>query len=155
MPILVTGATGYIGGRLVFRLLEDGHAVRVLVRDAQRLRGRTWSSRVEVIEGDGLDLTTWPAALAGIDSAYYLIHSMTAPGGFAERDLRAARLFGEAARSAHLSQIIYLGGLGDPTQGLSPHLISRHRVRRCPARLRSAGHRVPCLGRHRLRQRLL
>jgi len=126
--ILVTGATGYIGGRLVFRLLEEGYPVRVLARDAERLRGRTWWPRVEAVEGDALDPLTWPAALDGIESAYYLIHSMTAPGDFAERDRQAAHRFVEAARPAGLKRIIYLGGLGEPAHGLSPHLISRHQV---------------------------
>jgi uncharacterized protein YbjT (DUF2867 family) len=126
--LLVTGATGYIGGRLVLRLLEDGHAVRALVRDADRVRGRPGWARVETVEGDALDSATWPVALDGIEAAYYLIHSMTSPGDFVGRDVQAARLFAGAARSAGLGHVIYLGGLGDPAARLSSHLRSRHQV---------------------------
>lgn len=134
--VLVTGTTGYVGGRLVFRLLEEGHSVRVLVRDATRLQGRTWLPRVEVVEGDALDASVWPAALANIEAAFYFVHSMNSPGDYAERDLRAARLFSDAARSAKLGRIIYLGGLGDPASPLSPHLRSRQQV---GAALRASG----------------
>ncbi len=75
MRLLVTGATGYIGGRLVTRLLEEGYTVRVLVRDAQRLRGRSWSDQVEIVKGDMFDIATLAPALAGIDVAYYLVHA--------------------------------------------------------------------------------
>jgi len=130
--ILVTGATGYVGGRLVPRLLERGHHVRVLVRDPSRLQGRPWAGRVEVVQGDVLDPDSLSGALAGIDSAYYLIHGMRGlrPGGrnFVERDCAAARHFGRAARDAGLGRIIYLGGLGDPATDLSEHLRSRQRT---------------------------
>lgn len=125
-PILVTGATGYVGGRLVVRLLEAGHRVRVLVRDPERLAGRAWSDRVEVARGDVLDAPSLPPAFAGIRDAYYLIHSMAGSPDFPERDRVAARQFGEAARDADLRQILYLGGLGEASPGLSRHLRSRH-----------------------------
>ncbi len=126
--VLVTGATGYIGGRLVPRLLADGHSVRVLVRDHDRLQGRAWRRRVEVAQGDVLDPTTLPRALAGVHTAYYLIHSMLGGEDFHVRDLAAARNFGRAARAAGVHQIIYLGGLGDPDADLSAHLRSRQQV---------------------------
>ncbi|MCZ7544319.1 MAG: NAD(P)H-binding protein [Anaerolineae bacterium] len=75
--ILVTGATGCVGGRLVPRLLEAGYHVRVLVRDASRLRGRPWLDRVDVVRGDALNPDTLPAALEGVAAAYYLIHAMS------------------------------------------------------------------------------
>lgn len=124
-PILVTGATGYVGGRLVPHLLENDYPVRVLVRDRRRLQGRSWADRVEIVEGDVLQTETLPAALDGARAAYYLIHSMAAGGAFHEADLRAARNFGRAAARSSLELILYLGGLGDPESKLSAHLRSR------------------------------
>lgn len=126
--ILVTGATGYIGGRLVPHLIAEGYAVRVLVRDAQRLLGRDWADDVEVVEGDVLKPSSLGQALAGIDSAYYLIHSMGSGEKFSHRDQQAAENFGRAARSAGVNRIIYLGGLGDSDSDLSEHLRSRQNV---------------------------
>ena len=123
--ILVTGATGYIGGRLVPRLIDDGRQVRVLVRSRSRALSRGWSSNADVIVGDALDPETLSAALSGVGIAYYLIHSMSAGAGFREMDIRLARAFGRAARRAGVRRIIYLGGLGDPGPELSPHLRSR------------------------------
>jgi uncharacterized protein YbjT (DUF2867 family) len=123
--ILVTGATGYIGGRLVPRLLEEGYGVRVLARDPARLQGRDWLDLVEVAAGDVLRPETLPAAMAGVNAAYYLIHSMAGGEDFHERDVVAARHFGRAAADAGVSRIIYLGGLGDPETDLSQHLRSR------------------------------
>ena len=123
--IAVTGATGYIGGRLVPRLLEAGYAVRCLVRDERRLEGRPWRSRVELAEADPLRPDTLPAALSGVTVAYYLIHSMAGGRDFAGRDLEAARHFAAAARAAGVARIIYVGGLGDPASDLSHHLRSR------------------------------
>jgi uncharacterized protein YbjT (DUF2867 family) len=122
---LVTGATGYVGGRLVPRLLEAGRRVRVLARDPARLAGRSWAERVEIVRGDVLDPTTLAPALAGTEVAYYLVHSMGDHGAFAARDVEAARAFAEAARTAGVKRIVYLGGLGDPGAGLSDHLKSR------------------------------
>lgn len=125
--ILVTGATGYIGARLVPRLLESGYPVRLLVRDPDRLYGRPWIEAVEVATGDVLKPETLPTALAGVSSAYYLIHSMSASGDFHERDIVAARNFGTAAREAGVARIIYLSGLGEESdKELSEHLSSRH-----------------------------
>ncbi len=123
--ILLTGATGYIGGRLVPRLLAAGHRVRCLVRDPARLAGRDWCSRVEAVAGDCLRPETLSAAMQGVDTAYYLIHSMAGGHDFEERDVLAARNFAVAAKAAQVQRIIYLGGLGDPATGLSDHLRSR------------------------------
>ena len=123
--ILVTGATGYIGGRLVPRLVELGRRVRVLVRSRSRVAARAWQAQVEVAVGDVLDAQAVSEALAGIDTAYYLVHSMSRGVDFHDRDMQAARAFGKAAKAAGVRRIIYLGGLGDPASGLSHHLRSR------------------------------
>ena len=123
--ILVSGATGYVGGRLVPRLLAAGHRVRCLVRDPSRLEGRDWLPHVEVATGDVLRPAGLAEALAGVDVAYYLIHSMAGGKGFHERDVTAARGFARAAAAAGVSRIVYLGGLGDPAADISAHLRSR------------------------------
>ena len=123
--ILVTGATGYIGGRLAPRLAERGFRVRCLVRDPDRLRGVPWEDAVEIVQGDVLKPDTLRAALEGVDAAYYLIHSMAAGDGFEERDREAARHFGEAARAAGVSRVLYLGGIEPPEGTTSSHLHSR------------------------------
>ncbi|MGK2961529.1 MAG: SDR family oxidoreductase [Gemmatimonadaceae bacterium] len=125
MLILVTGATGYIGGRLVPRLLADGHRVRCVVRDPSRLEGRPWHGSVEIVAGDVFDPASLRVALDGVSVAYYLIHSMGAGAHFEERDLVAARNFSAAARAAGVKRIIYLGGLAEPSPALSEHLRSR------------------------------
>jgi uncharacterized protein YbjT (DUF2867 family) len=128
MLVLVTGATGYIGGRLVPRLLQAGYHVRCFVRDPERLQGRPWLDQVEVVAGDILQLETLAAAMTGVSAAYYLIHSMAGGQGFHERDVIAARNFGSAAAAAGVRRIIYLGGLGDPESELSQHLRSRQQT---------------------------
>lgn len=128
MKILITGATGYIGGRLVPHLLEHGYSLRCMVRDPARLQGRDWRENVDVVTGDVLDPATLPAVLQGVDVAYYLVHSMGGGQNFHTRDLEAARSFGQAARQAGVRRIIYLGGLGDPESQLSEHLRSRHQT---------------------------
>lgn len=122
--VLVTGATGYIGGRLVPRLLAAGYSVRLLVRDRARIVDRPWASEVEVVEGDLLQPHTLVPALSEIDAAYYLVHSMGGAGDFSARDKQAAMNFAEAG--AKLKHVIYLGGL-QPTSGTraSRHLSSR------------------------------
>jgi len=124
--ILVTGATGYVGGRLVPRLLEAGYRVRVLVRDRARLQGRSWLNKVEVVTGDALTAHTLTEALKGVSVAYYLIHGKQGGKDNADRDLTVARNFANAADDAGIEQIIYLGELVDPTADLSPYLRSRH-----------------------------
>ncbi|NDJ52413.1 MAG: SDR family oxidoreductase [Chloroflexi bacterium] len=123
--ILVTGATGYVGGRLVPLLLQAGYRVRVLARDVQRLTGRDWYDQVEACEGDVLKPDTLDKAMQGVSATYYLIHSMTKSTDFHERDVTAARNFATAAECAGVKQIIYLGGLGNPEADLSVHLRSR------------------------------
>ena len=124
--ILVTGATGYVGGRLVERLLQEGYNVRVIVRDPDRLIGRPWLKRVEVTTGDVLDRNSLSQALSGIDSAYYLVHSMLEEKNFSNIDKIGAENFGYTAKENNVKRIIYLGGLGNPKRSLSVHLKSRH-----------------------------
>ena len=129
MRVLVTGATGYIGGRLVARLLDAGHQVSVLVRDAKRIESREWSDTVTVFEGDLQNADTLLAPLANVDAAYYLVHSMYAGEDFAELDRRAANNFVAAAKN--LKHVVYLGGLlpdQDSVEGHSEHLDSRAEV---------------------------
>ena len=106
--VVVTGATGYIGGRLVPRLLEAGYAVRVVVRDPVRLQGRSWLAQVEVARGDVEDPESLAVAMTGVRTAYYLVHSMHGGKNFATRDLDAARNFGTAAAAAGVRRILYL-----------------------------------------------
>ena len=128
MKVLITGASGYIGGRLVRRVLDRGHHVRVLTRDARHVAGRPWRSRVEVREGDLLAPETLVGAFEGIEVAYYLVHSMASGGDFARRDRRAAENFARAARG--LGHVIYLGGLLPPDGSTSKHLLSRAEIGR-------------------------
>jgi uncharacterized protein YbjT (DUF2867 family) len=123
--VLVTGATGYIGGSLAPHLLQAGYTVRVMVRDPDRLKGRWWAEKVEVAVGDALRPETLPLVLEDVDAAYYFLHSLYAGPGFHEMDLRAARDFSHAAQRAGVGHILYLGGLGNPADPLSTHLRSR------------------------------
>lgn len=123
--ILITGATGYVGGRLVPRLLAAGFRVRCLVRDPVRLQGRAWREQVELAAGDLLQPESLVAAMRGVEVVYYLVHSLGGGGDFSGRDLTAARNCASAAKAAGVQRIIYLGGLGDPQADLSPHLRSR------------------------------
>lgn len=125
---LVTGATGYIGGRLVPRLLAAGYRVRCMVRDPSRLEGRRWRDQVEVVAGDVLVPSSLAAAVRGVDTAYYLVHSMAGGHAFHERDLEGARNFSRALHDAGGRRLIYLGGLGDPNSDLSLHLRSRQQT---------------------------
>jgi uncharacterized protein YbjT (DUF2867 family) len=137
--ILLTGATGYIGGRLLRLLEKQGYRVRGLARRPEVLRQKADAS-TEVVAGDLLDRSSLDTALRGIDAAYYLVHSMGSDGSFEEADRTAASNFGQAAKGAGVRRIIYLGGLGSDEEGLSPHLRSRHEVGRI---LRESG--VPVL----------
>jgi uncharacterized protein YbjT (DUF2867 family) len=125
--ILLTGASGYVGGRLLPRLEATGRPVRCLARRPEYLRSRVRGS-TEVVGGDLLDVETLPPALQGIETAYYLVHSMGAKSDFEERDRQAALNFGEAARRAGVRRVVYLGGLAEEEANLSPHLRSRHEV---------------------------
>lgn len=125
--LLLTGATGYVGGRLLKALEAGGHRVRCLARRPEFLRARV-ADTIEVVQGDVLDPASLTSALHSVHTAYYLVHSMGSPGGFEEEDRRAARNFATAARAAGVQRLIYLGGLGDREEELSPHLRSRHEV---------------------------
>lgn len=125
--ILLTGATGYVGGRLLPVLEQSGYRVRCLARRPEILQPKVAAS-TEVVAGDVLERETLDAVLKGVKVAYYLIHSMGVKGSFEENDRLAARNFAEAARVAGVERIIYLGGLGDEHEELSPHLRSRQEV---------------------------
>ncbi|AUH40869.1 SDR family oxidoreductase [Streptomyces sp. CMB-StM0423] len=130
---LVTGASGYIGGRLVPELLAAGYRVRCLARTPGKLRDHPWAGDVEVVRGDVTDEESVAAALRGMDVAYYLVHALGSGGGFEETDRRAARVFARQADAAGVRRIVYLGGLtprGVPEASLSPHLRSRAEVGR-------------------------
>ena len=123
--ILVTGASGYIGGRLVPRLVELGYQVRAIAREPKKLTRRNWTG-VEVVKGDVFDRASLELALEGVDIAYYLIHSMTtSSSNFEERDRQAAKNFSQACAAAGVKRIIYLGALGSTGPALSKHLQSR------------------------------
>ena len=130
MRCLVTGATGYIGGRLTPRLLDEGHEVRCLTRSAARLRDVPWAGRAEVVEGDLNKAETLPAAMEGVDVSYFLVHSLGRPD-FEQLDREAAKNFAAAAKAAGVSRIVYLGGPEPPAhERPSPHLRSRAEVAR-------------------------
>jgi len=125
MHVLVTGATGFVGGELVPALVAAGHEVRALVRDPERYDP---PDGVTVVQGDLLDPDSLDGAFDGIEAAYYLVHSMRAGDDFEERDRRAASNFATAASAAGVDRVVYLGGLGEDLDDLSPHLRSRREV---------------------------
>ena len=127
--VLLTGATGYVGGRLLKDLERGGYDVRCLARRPENLRAKVVPT-TEVCQGDVLNRESLNAAMAGVHIAYYLIHSMGASGSFEEIDREGARNFASAAKAAGVGRIIYLGGLGSEQESLSPHLRSRHEVGR-------------------------
>ncbi|WP_326587203.1 SDR family oxidoreductase [Streptomyces sp. NBC_01294] len=130
---LVTGATGYIGGRLVPDLLAAGHRVRCLARTPAKLRDHPWAGQAEIVRGDVTDAASLADALRGVDVAYYLVHALGSGRDFERTDRQAARTFAEQARAAGVRRIVYLGGLiprGVPDRDLSPHLRSRAEVGR-------------------------
>jgi uncharacterized protein YbjT (DUF2867 family) len=131
MSVLVTGATGFVGSRLVPALLDRGHEVVALVRDAESYRP---PAGVHVVEGDLLEPKTLPPALridgSVVDAAYYLVHSIEGGPGYEERDRNCARNFATAASEAGVERVVYLGGLGEDREELSEHLRSRREVER-------------------------
>src|SRR3712207_1824447 len=130
MRCLVTGATGYIGGRLAPRLMDAGHDVRALSRSAGRLRDVPWAPRAEIVEGDLGDPESLERALDGVDVAYFLVHSL-GQGDFERRDREAARNFARAAYGKGVRRIVYLGGPEPPAdERPSAHLRSRAEVGR-------------------------
>jgi len=124
--ILLTGATGYVGGRLLAALEREGRTVRCLARRPEFLRQRAAAS-TEVVAGDVLDPGTLQAALQDVDTAFYLVHSMGSSESFEDADRTAAENFARAACEAGVRRVIYLGGLGQGSE-LSPHLVSRQQV---------------------------
>ncbi len=127
MLVLLTGASGYVGGRLLKSLEDLGYHVRCLARRPATLKAKTGPS-TEVFAGDLLDRPSIELALRGVEVAYYLVHSMGSAGSFEQSDRQAAKNFGAAAKAAGVSRIIYLGGLGNTEEDLSAHLRSRHEV---------------------------
>lgn len=127
MKVLVTGATGYVGGRLVPKLLEQEYSVRVLAREPHRLEGVPWHDDVEIIQGDLQVRADVARAVSGVDVVYYLVHSMSSAGDFEVVERRVATLVAEEAKAAQVKRIVYLGGL-HPEGQLSRHLGSRKEV---------------------------
>jgi len=126
---LVTGASGYIGGRLVPELLAAGYPVRCMARDPAKLSDRPWSGDIEVAKADVMDPAAVRRALEGAGVAYYLIHALGTGASFENRDRESARIFADAARDAGVGRIVYLGGMISGQAGaLSPHLRSRGEV---------------------------
>ncbi len=129
--ILVCGATGYVGGRLVPKLLEKGYLVRCLVRSPEKLRAFPWCDheRLEIVQGNLDNLPGVRAAIAGVDAAYYLVHAMISAGGdYAKRDRELANTFVEGLKDSSCRRVMYLGGLGELGPNLSMHLRSRGEV---------------------------
>lgn len=125
--MLVTGATGYVGGRLAPLLVDEGFSVRVLVRSSAKVSNTAWIDRVEVVEGDAIDDRSLDAALSGVDVAFYLLHSISTGAKFDDLEAAMARKFAEASARAKVRRIVYLGGIANDAN-LSKHLESRRSV---------------------------
>jgi len=123
--ILVTGANGYIAGKLIPRLLDAGYLVRCMVRDAKKIAHHAWIREVEVVIADVAQPETLDQALHQVDTAYYLIHNMSSGHGYQRVELAGAENFARAADQAGTKHIIYLGGLADPNAKIAPHMRSR------------------------------
>lgn len=128
LTCLVTGATGYIGGRLVPELLDAGHRVRVMTRSPERLRDHPWASRVEIVRADAGDAGQVAEACAGADVVYYLIHALGSGPEFEATDRHTAEVMAGAVRKAGIGRLVYLGALEPEGEELSPHLRSRIEV---------------------------
>jgi uncharacterized protein YbjT (DUF2867 family) len=125
---LVTGATGYVGGRLITALLDQGYRVRVLVRNASRISLHPWVGQVEIVDGDAENLDVLESALRDVDVAYYLIHSLMMKDDFEENEVALAKKFAEAAESQNIGRIVYLGGIVNDKNSLSPHMSARSKT---------------------------
>ncbi|MFG1931409.1 NAD(P)H-binding protein [Mycobacterium sp. NPDC048908] len=125
---LVTGATGYIGGRLTPQLLDKGHSVRAMARNPDKLADAAWRERVDVVRGDLAEPDSLTAAFDGVDVVYYLVHSMGTSKDFVAEEARSARNVALAAEQAGVRRLVYLGGLHPDGADLSPHLRSRTAV---------------------------
>ncbi|MBJ7450113.1 MAG: DUF2867 domain-containing protein [Parachlamydiales bacterium] len=128
--IAVFGATGYVGGRLIPKLLDAGYKVRAVSRSLEKLQQRNFAYHpsIDLMAADVFDKTSLQEALKGVHTAYYLVHSMGTKGDFTSKDRQAASAFAEAAQNCGIKRIIYLGGLGDQSSDLSEHLKSRREV---------------------------
>ena len=122
---LVTGATGYIGGRLIPELIGAGYQVRVFARNVDRLKYQPWLNTVEVVDGDAFDATAVTKALTGIDVAYYLLHALMMKDDFESKEAELAEIFAKAAKKQKVRRLVYLGGIISPDSELSPHLKAR------------------------------
>ncbi len=122
---LVTGATGYIGGRLIVELLKHGYRVRILARNADRLKYHPWIDQVEVSEGDAHNTDVLEEAMIGVDVAYYLLHALMSKDDFEQEEREMAEGFGKAAKASGVKRIVYLGGIIAPNEVMSPHLQAR------------------------------
>ena len=121
---LVTGASGYVGGRLVRDLVREGKKVRVFVRDAKKIKQHPWADRVEVVQGTATSSQDLDRALAGVHTAYYLLHSINVSTDFESVEAQMAKRFADSAEGADVKQIIYLGGIAND-ENRSRHLTSR------------------------------
>jgi uncharacterized protein YbjT (DUF2867 family) len=122
---LVTGANGYIGGRMVPELLAMGYRVRVLARNSSRVAQHIWADQVEIVDGDATNTDVLAKALAGVDVAYYLIHSLMLKADFEADEIKTAKIFSQAAKAQDVKRIIYLGGIINDDHDLSAHMSAR------------------------------
>jgi uncharacterized protein YbjT (DUF2867 family) len=122
---LVTGATGYIGGRLIIELLQHGYRVRVFARNPERLHDHPWIKDVEVVAGDAHDEVAVAQALTGVDVAYYLLHALMSKDDFESEERDIAEIFSRQAKAKNVKRMVYLGGIIAKNETMSPHLAAR------------------------------